>query len=254
VSVHCRVDVRHDVAGPAGAAYARGMAMLLRRAWAILLGVPMGCAGQPPASGVPDPALPVAPPPPATRAVATTQGAAPGKPFLFDEASLPKGFPPPGAVGEVVVKQYPASRVAVTAGTDQDGMFRPLFQHIKRHEIPMSSPVEITWSDEPAPGDQSRPVTMAFVYRDPGIGSPGADGAVRVVDVPPQAYLSVGERGSYDRSHLTDGLRQLRAWLAAHPGRYAVTGPPRYLGYNSPFVPPFMRFGEVQLPIAAART
>ena len=29
-----------------------------------------------------------------------------------------------------------------------------------------------------------------------------------------------------------------------------VVGPPRYLAYNSPFVPGFLKFGEVQLPVA----
>ena len=29
-----------------------------------------------------------------------------------------------------------------------------------------------------------------------------------------------------------------------------VVGPPRYLAHNSPFVPGFLKFGEVQLPVA----
>jgi hypothetical protein len=35
-----------------------------------------------------------------------------GKPFMFREADLPKGFPPPASVGEIVIKDYPAYRLA----------------------------------------------------------------------------------------------------------------------------------------------
>jgi hypothetical protein len=234
--------------------------------WLTVLAAMGGCASHPPAAETsavaasrPSPTTAVTPPP-ATRRVAAAQGS----PFLFDEANLPTGFPPPAAVGAVVVKRYPASRVATTGGTDPNGMFMPLFNHIKRHDIAMTAPVEITWTDPQSPGPatrpdaradawvDARPVAMAFVYRDASLGSPGPDGAVRVVDVPAQTFLSVGVRGGYDRDHFVGGLKQLRDWLAAHPGQYGVTGPPRYLGYNSPLVPPFMRFGEVQLPIAPA--
>lgn len=177
------------------------------------------------------------------------------KPFMFDEASLPKGYPGPGPVGEIMVKRYPAARVAINRGGDQDSMFMPLFNHIKKHDIAMSSPVEITWADPqtqpsaPQPGE-TQPSSMAFVYREPGIGTTGPDGKVEVMDVPPQLFVSIGIRGSYNQKHLIEGVTQLRAWLAGHASEYKQAGPPRYLGYNSPFVPPFLRFGEVQLPIS----
>ncbi len=183
---------------------------------------------------------------------------------MFDEANLPDGFPPPGPVGVVIVKKYPASRVAITSGEDQDQMFNPLFKHIKKHDIAMSAPVEITWSEpptkvaqtqsakkKPADTDDIHPTAMAFVYKDPAVGTAGPDGNVQVVDVPAQTYLSVGVRGSYNTEHLVQGVTQLRDWLAKHP-EYKAVGPPRYLGYNSPFVPWFLRFGEVQLPILGA--
>jgi hypothetical protein len=168
---------------------------------------------------------------------------------MFDEASLPKGYPAPGPVGQIIVKQYPAARIAVNRGSDQDSMFMPLFNHIKKREIAMSSPVEITWSDPQAKPAESKPTAMAFVYREPGLGAPGVDGKVEVLDVPPQTFLSIGVRGSYNREHLVEGVKALRSWLAAHSTEYREAGPPRYLGYNSPFVPWFMRFGEVQIPV-----
>ncbi len=113
----------------------------------------------------------------------------------------------------------------------------------------MSSPVEITWSDPQTQPAEAKPQAMAFVYRESDIGEPGMDGKVEVIDVPPQTFLSIGVRGSYNREHLVEGVTTLRNWLAAHSKEYREVGPPRYLGYNSPFVPWFMRFGEVQLPI-----
>ena len=49
--------------------------------------------------------------------------------------------------------------------------------------------------------------------------------------------------------NLAAGLEKLEAWMAANPGRLRAVGPPRYLAYNSPFVPGFLKFGEVQLPV-----
>ncbi len=174
------------------------------------------------------------------------------RPFMFDEASLPQGYPGPGPVGEILVKRYPAARVAINRGADQDNMFMPLFNHIKKHDIAMSSPVEITWADPQTRPSDAEPSSMAFVYREPGLGKTGVDGKVEVIDVPPQLFVSIGIRGSYNRKHLVEGVSQLRSWLADHASEYKQTGPPRYLGYNSPFVPPFLRFGEVQLPIVEA--
>jgi hypothetical protein len=171
------------------------------------------------------------------------------KPFMFGEAKLPSQFPPAGPVGEIIIKQYPAARAAVVrAGAkrdDQDGLFMPLFNHIKSHQIAMSSPVEMSYSTT-APA--AEPSAMAFFYGDTTIGQTGQDGAVDVIDVPAAQYVSIGVRGSYDAAHLDSAVSKLHGWLKEHP-QYKVTGPPRYLAYNSPFVPFFLRLGEVQLPV-----
>ena len=174
-------------------------------------------------------------------------------PFLIGEANLPSGFPPPGPVNQVIIKQYPKSRAAVVQAAAADGgvnrMFGSLFDHIKSNRIAMSTPVDMTWSDPEDPDHGDREAAMAFIYGDPTIGKPGTDGVVQVVDLPAQTMLSVGVRGSYSGKNFAAGLKGLKDWLATHPNAYRVTGPARYLGYNSPFVPWFMRFGEVQLPI-----
>jgi hypothetical protein len=189
--------------------------------------------------------------------------AAGAKPFMFDEASLPQGFPPVGPVGVVVVKQYPAHRLAQVqaAGVGgQNAMFNPLFNHIKRNKIAMTAPVQMEYDAALAQGDAGnvsrQPQNMAFFYRDPDLGATGADARdarVQVVDVPAVTVISVALRGSYGGESLRTGLKLLNDWLAAHPGEYRVVGGPRYMGYNSPFVPWFLRMGEVQLPVEKLR-
>ncbi len=173
-------------------------------------------------------------------------------PLMIREAPLPKGFPPPGPVGEVVLKRYPSYRAARTsAPLDKndaaDSMFRPLFRHIQKNDISMTAPVEMTYESY-SPGEKAQPVTMAFLYGDPTAGQPSRDGNVDVVDLPEQSVISISVRGSYDKA-FESGLGCLHAWLEENPGRYEVTGPARFLGYNSPFVPWFLRMGEVQLPV-----
>jgi hypothetical protein len=179
-------------------------------------------------------------------------------PFLLREAKLPRGVPPPGPVGQVIFKEYPEARGAVVRsealgqGADENRMFKPLFEHIKSNEIAMSAPVEITWSPLPGRDAPAKPVAMAFFYGEPSIGKTGVDGSVEVLDVHPMKVVSIGVRGSYNSAHFEAALGQLNAWLAAHPGKDTVSGSPRYLGYNSPFVPWLLRYGEVQVPVMEA--
>ena len=193
-------------------------------------------------------------------------------PFAFNEASLPRGFPTLGPVGTVIVKNYPAYRAAVVRENHRQGeraqqnsMFGVLFKHIKKNDIPMTAPVEMTYesSTEPpgatattkpaATPSPSRPVAMAFLYGQPEWGKPGADGAIDVVDVPAMTVVSVGVRGSYNAENFNEAMGKLTAYLSENTGRYLAAGPPRYLGYNSPFVPGFLRIGEVQIPVKESK-
>ena len=175
---------------------------------------------------------------------ADEQGA---RPMLVSEANLPAGFPAPGAVGTVIVKTYPTHRLArATVGKDSDNaMFMKLFNHIKRNDIAMTSPVQMDGNRE----------SMAFLYATPDLGAPGVDPkdpAVVVEDIPETTVVSVALRGSYSKATAEKGIKQLREWLAGHP-EWKEAGPPRTLGYNSPFVPSFLKYSEVQIPITSPK-
>ena len=171
-----------------------------------------------------------------------------GGTWYVDSAPLPEGWPELTPVGKVEIRAYPTYRAAVV--TEKDGrsgttpMFRALFQHISSNDIPMTSPVDMSYDD----ANSDRMTGMAFLYRTPDLGPVGTDGVVRVEDVAPRAYASIGVRGSYSSTHYAKGLARLRAWLAAQ-STWKADGPSRYLGYNSPFVPWFIRYGEVQIPV-----
>jgi len=196
---------------------------------------------------------------PAERAKAT---------WIVKEADLPAGYPPPGPVDQIIVKQYPSYRSAtVTAkpGTAGQGpMFNKLFDHIKQNDIAMTAPVQMEYaSPEPADAGQgagdaggakqggAKPAmrSMAFLYADDTIGEASRAGDVTVADHPPMTVLSIGFRGGYADERFAQLAGRLRQWAADHPDAVRVTGPARTLGYNSPFVPVFMRYGEVQLPV-----
>ncbi len=176
-----------------------------------------------------------------------------GGAWYFDEAPLPDGWPELTPIDEVEIREYPSYRAAVVTDDDtqagQSQMFGPLFRHISSNDIPMTAPVDMTYGrDSEDRGEPDRMTSMAFLYRTPDLGPLGADGVVKVEDMSPQAYASTGVRGSYSDAHFEAGLARVRGWLGDHP-EWVVDGPPRYLGYNSPFVPWFWRYGEVQLPV-----
>lgn len=175
-----------------------------------------------------------------------------GGAWYFDEAPLPDGWPSLTPVGSVEIRAYPAYRAAVVTDDStragQSQMFGPLFRHISANDIPMTAPVDMTYESSGESATDDRMTAMAFLYRTPDLGPLGIEGVVKVEDVAPRAYASTGVRGSYSDEHFAEGLERVRAWLGDH-SEWCEDGPPRYLGYNSPFVPWFWRYGEVQLPI-----
>jgi hypothetical protein len=187
------------------------------------------------------------------------QEAAVQRPWMFSEARLPEGFPAPGPVNEVIVKTYPAHRLArVRADGGSNGMFMKLFRHIERNEIAMTAPVEMSWQQaepakaaEPVPAVGKEPVAMAFLYGKPSIGAAGADPEdprVVVEDIPEINVVSIGLRGGYEKATFDRGAKALQSWLAIHP-EWKATGDLRTLAYNSPFVPGLAKYSEVQIPI-----
>ncbi|MBL8752479.1 MAG: heme-binding protein [Planctomycetes bacterium] len=169
------------------------------------------------------------------------------------EAELPEGVPGFTALDEVELRDYPTYRMVRTHMKGGSlGAFWPLFRHIQSHEIAMTTPVQI---DYRADGERLRQDSMAFLYGSTGLGTPGKEGNVEVVDVPATTVLSIGSRGYDQPTRIAEMTDRLRSWLAANPA-WQATGPVRVMGYNSPSVPANKRCFEVQLPVrrgAAAR-
>lgn len=171
------------------------------------------------------------------------------------ESELPVGFPGPGPVGQVVVKDYPAYRGAYTGNAQG---FWSLFNHIQRNDIAMTAPVAMDMDVETIEADKSvnyDMTSMAFLYRDPALGALGPDpddANVEVIDWPKQTVLSLGLRGSRTPARVRDAITRLDEALVEHVDAVKLpdTGKAyRVLGYNSPMVPESRRFFEVQLVV-----
>jgi hypothetical protein len=122
------------------------------------------------------------------------------------EADVPKDFPSPAPVGEVVLKEYPTYRMARTPMAKNTGQpFWRLFQHIKSNDIAMTAPVQMDFDSE------RRVSSMAFLYSDQLLGKPGMQGEVEVIDVAAMTAISIGARG-YESEKSREELR------AAHHG------------------------------------
>lgn len=172
--------------------------------------------------------------------------------WYFHEAGTPKGWPELTPVGQVQVKQYPAYREAVvtreTTSASQGSMFRKLFSHIQQSDISMTAPVDMGYRPvSGAPELQS----MAFLYDVPERGGVVDQGEVIVRDVPARPFASIGVRGSYSEQQFQEAVEKLHEWLRGS-NDFQPAGSPRYLGYNSPFIPFFWRYGEVQIPVQAS--
>lgn len=158
------------------------------------------------------------------------------------EAPLPEGFPPCTPVGEVEVKRYPPHRAAVTI--DNGMAFWRLFAHIKKNHVAMTAPVEMTLDER-----GQRSVLMAFLYERPDQGTVGQQGSVEVRDQPGGWYASTGMRGPRTDQAMRAAQQRLQEWLTTQGDRWEIVGPPRLLGYNSPFVPRHQNYWEYQIPV-----
>lgn len=168
------------------------------------------------------------------------------KPLI--EAPLPEGFPEPTPVGEIQIKKYPAYRLARTqmAGAES-GAFWALFTHIKKQDIAMTAPVEMTYGE--AGKNKLQAEKMAFLYRSTKQGKAGTDEKVEVIDVPATMALSLGMRGDVTKARLAEAKAHLDIWLKEHAKEYEANGQLRVMGYNSPFVAANKRFTEVEVPV-----
>ena len=170
------------------------------------------------------------------------------------QAPAPASWPMPAPVGDVVIKEYPAYRMATAPMRNEGDMsaFWKLFRHIQANDIPMTAPVQMDHAAD-TDGVMGERRAMAFLYEDDSRGQVGKAGKVEIVDVPAATWASMGARG-YETQDSIDDLRSaLVTWLRQHAPRYEVTGPMRVMGWNSPTVRGERRFYEVELPLRLRR-
>ena len=170
---------------------------------------------------------------------------------------LPEGYPDPTPPGAIELKRYPLVRRAEVSGSMSPdwGMnfaFFPLFNHIKRREIAMTSPVEMNYEGLGNSGaDKPSSWTMSFVYRSPDLGPAGVDPKderILIEDIPPMSVLAIGMRGPYKADRVRTGVEALRAWLAQQSD-WEESGEPRALFYNGPEARSEIKWSEVQIPL-----
>jgi len=173
------------------------------------------------------------------------------------DTPLPVGYPAPTPPNAIELKSYPAVRRAEFSGKGSpdrgmNGAFWPLFNHIKRHDIAMTSPVEMDFVAL-GEGEQGAPSawTMSFLYREASLNTTGTEGDVVVRDAAPVTVLAIGLRGDYGQKLVRDGRAQLEEWLKAHPA-WERAGEFRALYYNGPQLNFWDKWAEVQVPVRRA--
>ena len=163
------------------------------------------------------------------------------------EAPIPAGFPAPTPVGVVEIKKLPVYRMAKVANSGMGGNnFFTLFNHIKKNNIEMTAPVEMTMAEKNGKYTES---SMAFLYQETTLGKVGPQGNVAVLDTTECTVVSVGMRGSPSSENIESARRWLLEKIKTTPQAYEIAGELKVMGYNSPFMPEKLRYYEVQLPL-----
>ena len=163
------------------------------------------------------------------------------------EAPVPAGFPAPTPVGVVEIKKLPVYRMAKVANSGLGGNnFFTLFNHIKKNNIEMTAPVEMTMAEKNGKYTES---SMAFLYQETTLGKVGPQGNIAVLDTTECTVVSVGMRGSPSSENIESARRWLLEKIKNAPEAYEIAGELKVMGYNSPFMPEKLRYYEVQLPL-----
>lgn len=158
----------------------------------------------------------------------------------------------PGEVGVCEIKRLPAARILEASGAgpaqEQATMnraFGPLFNYIRKHDIPMTTPVEMR---------REGASVMAFhLGADSAARSDlAAEGAVTLRELPERLVASLTVRGSYTPERLAETEATLREWLALHPD-WEIAGEAYAVYWNSPFMPGFLKRSEVHIPVRERR-
>ncbi len=166
--------------------------------------------------------------------------------------SLPQNFPEPTSIGEIEVKSYPRYRGVTYTHTGDLSQatrqaFNPLFQHISRNQIAMTTPVEARYYEAVDHSPHSRS-EVSFLYSSPEIIPENVQSDVKITDTEAMTVVSIGIQGGYTWESYQKNLEKLQNWLQQHP-EYKVIGSPRRLFYNSPMTPEPLKYSEVQIPI-----
>ena len=162
-------------------------------------------------------------------------------PKYVDEAPLPEKWPAPGPYNKVEKKSYPTYRAAFTNGKGETSSFWTLFLHIKKNDIPMTAPVEMSMTEDDGQLDQAG---MAFLYQNGKVGTKGPDGTkVEVRDVPAAQALSYAWQGTDSKENIAKARTALEETLESQ--NVETTGF-RLLGYNGPGTPRDKRTWELQ--------
>ena len=163
------------------------------------------------------------------------------------EAPVPAGFPAPTPVGVVEIKKLPVYRMAKVANSGMGGNnFFTLFNHIKKNNIEMTAPVEMTMTEKNGKYTES---SMAFLYQETTLGKVGPQGNIAVLDTTECMVASIGMRGSPSSENIESARRWLLEKIKTTPQAYEIAGELKVMGYNSPFMPEKLRYYEVQLPL-----
>ena len=156
-----------------------------------------------------------------------------------------QAFPPTDS-GVCELKTLPAGILLKSEGsgnyfTEANGLFRPLFAYISSHNIAMTTPVEA----------QIENAAMYFwVAESEKAKVSGAEGRVKVVEVPARTVASIGGKGSYSRENFEKARDTLQRWLAQRTDVEA-TGTAYAVYWNGPFTPWFLKRYEVHVPVRA---
>lgn len=124
--------------------------------------------------------------------------------------------------------------------SENNGLFRRLFEALQRNQVPMTTPVEAGM----------RPGTMVF-YLDPKSAERTdlvLPSGVEKVVVEERVVASVGMRGGYSRESFAENSQKIREWVRGQPG-WKVVGEPYAVYWNSPFMIWFLKRSEVHLPV-----
>lgn len=160
-------------------------------------------------------------------------------PKYVDEATLPEKWPAPGPFNKVEKKAYPAYRAAFTNGKGETSSFWSLFSYIRKHDIPMSAPVEMAMSKDD---------TMTFLYQNGKVGAKGSDGTkVEVRDVPAVDALSYAWQGDDSKENIAKARTALKESIESNK---VESSGYRLLGYDGPGTPRSERTWELQALLA----